>query len=382
MRDDGLVPRSVLLAIALVALSFGAVSGAVLEVSPGGDGGAASIGIALSQLAAGDTLMLGPGEFYSTREATFPGASVECIIPIHQPDVVVLGSGTGVTYVGSAVGASEDDAAVAILDGASGVTIAGVTIRSMPTGVASVSGVGVRETHIQDCENGLRVFGEDEVVLDDVALFGCSNGVVSFGSDVAASGLDVQDCQNGIVQVGGTLRVRDSEFNACGVGVSSGGQADLSVVESCLFADATIVSMVVDGASQVLVSGSQFRDAPIHLTLSFAALVEVRECQFVAASRASVCVTNPGSQVQAAQNHFLGYGPYEVEIGFTFVSEPTELDFRGNHWRESDPEGVEALILDVLDDPLRGYLVAFLPLATGPVEAGVSSWGRIKSKYD
>lgn len=362
----------------LLASASGA---ATLRVERDGTGDYTTIQPALDMAAAGDTVLIGPGEFTELTNQYLPGNGgwVDVAGYVKAPDITIIGSGSQVTLVGPASytpGYIVNSFAYII---GGNLEIRDLTVRNCSHGLHIDSGV----LSIFNCsfENN-----EDGIMWYSVELGGgvwnsqfSSSILYSHGIFILGTGRDfvVEECtfENSPIEIQNVqgLTVRDCNFFAGGsaITVNSGGTAYL---EGCQIHDMTGVGVILrpSNVSVTLIECEVSAGMDAVVSNGVDNSLTVNNSVLTGGSRSAVTLQGMGpASIHHCELH-KGSSDYSVVCNQAVSLGGVRHDFRGNYWGTVDPSQIEAWILDGHDDPAIRAEVLYTPFATGSTDLVVT----------
>jgi hypothetical protein len=376
----------------VVLLVAGAAAAATITVRKDGTGDFAVLQQGLDAAAAGDTILIGPGEYTESSLVRLRGYSwdVETYGLVRVPDLTIIGSGRGATLIGSP-------------------TYRGSSSTVSPKCLAydlDTDSIRISQLTLRGCYGGIYVAGtlymDDCHLLDNalgVSWFHCGSGGwikntrVEIVSAILYTGsFDIGNGSSGDVLLEGcyfadpgALRslqnavMRDCDFR--GFGLYSGGKAYLSNCRVLPGANVSvsmtwgsgayceITDSVLGGAHAALVVQP---DAPGGRYVVTNSTIDAGAHGVLhSRSGAGACVIN-GCDLSR------GSGPMvECDPSPTLV----EHDLRNNYWGTTDAALIESWIIDRNDNPNIGATVLYTPFAGQTVPTETRSWGDVKALW-
>ncbi len=379
----------------LVLLLAGATSAATITVRKDGTGDFSVIQQALDAAAAGDTILIGPGQFEDHSTVRLPGWSwdIESYAYVTADDLTIIGAGADQTLIGPAV-------------------YSGVYGTFTPQAMSYQNGGTIRisDLCLRNSWNALQLTGT--LYMDRCSIFDNGNGL--FWHPVGAGGW-----------------VKDSQFDAfsyslgpTALDVGSGDAGSNILVEGCQFSRSLTVVRGVNGltfrncdfvngeqalqvyfAAHVYVESCRISNqsyAGVELTLGSGAVCEINGSEVAGDLSALVCrqvggrFTVDNSRLEGGYHALLwaygcpgpttihgcdlikGSGPI-VRCG---AYEPTVVhDLRNNYWGTTSETDIQSWIIDSNDDPNNHATVLYAPFAGQSVPAETTTWGDLKALF-
>ncbi|MGD9549062.1 MAG: right-handed parallel beta-helix repeat-containing protein, partial [Candidatus Krumholzibacteriia bacterium] len=353
-----------------------AAGGATWRVERDGSGDFTTLQPALDVCAAGDTVLIGPGEYPEMTPQYLPNAGgwLDVSGLVKDPDLTLIGSGPDETIVGPTAYAGRESKVIAF-DLTGDLRIENLTLRN--------SGDGVWLDYGRLFVDGCNFLGNEIGIIWDSSGEGGGVWNSHFQSSILFNhGIMLLGIGTGIVIEGCTLEVSSLWFQ---------GVNDV-VVRDCELYDGTLGAQLQGGA-KVEFYGCQILDKSgtgIGLAQSNCVAI-VRDCQvsggIKGVSANAGCVFDiANSTIQGGSDsvvylggsgaanfkycHLLkGTSTYAVRC-FQADSEDRVIhDFRGNFWGTTNPDQIAEWIWDRHDDPVWANAeVLYTPFATGDTD--------------
>ncbi len=378
----------------LVLLLAGATSAATITVRKDGTGDFTVIQQALDAAAAGDTILIGPGQFEDHLTVRLHGWNwdIETYAYVAADDLTIIGAGADQTFVGPAV----------------------------------YSGVyGTFTPQAMTYENG------GTIRVSDLCLWNSCNGLHVIGT-LYMDRCSVFDNMTGIVwaPTGGGW-VKDSQFDAFSYGggpialdVGSGDAGSNILVEGCRFSRSKVIVRGVNGltfrncdfvngeealqvyfAAHVYIESCRMSNqsvAGVELTLGTGAVCEISDSE-IAAGLTVLAARQVGgrfvvnhSRLEGGSYALLlaegGPGPTTID-GCDLIKgsgpiircgayEPTVVhDLRNNYWGTTSETDIQSWIFDSSGDPNNHATVLYAPFAGQSVPSETTTWGDLKALF-
>ena len=378
----------------VVLLVAGLASGATISVRKDGTGNFTVIQQALDVAAAGDTILIGPGQFLDKTWTRFPAWSydIESYANVMVDNLTIIGAGLDQTFIGPS-------------------TYSGVYSTQSPKALTYIQGGDIRieDLCLRNCYDGLFMYGT--LFLNRCSLFDNAHGI--FWDPVG----------------GGW--VKDTQFNAfsysggpLALDVGSGGTGSNILVEGCHFSGSKTIVRGVDGctflncdfvngrtalqvysAAHVYVQSCRVSNQAIvgvELSLGSDAICEISDSEIAGGlsalaarqvgGRFSVnhsrleggsdalllAVGGPGAALIQNCDLVKGSGPI-VRCG---AFEPAVIhDLRNNYWGTTSESDIQFWIIDSSDDPNIHATVLYSPFAGQSVPSETTTWGDLKALW-
>ena len=348
------------------------VHATTITVMQNGSGDFAQIQPALDVVASGDTLLIGPGEYFLSNPTEIPGYAwdVDVFASIPVAELTIIGAGASETVIGPR-------------------QFIGSTETFSPKGLVWLDG--------------------DELRVSGVTFRNCYDGIHTTNAPIFISDCQFIDNFNGIIwKTGGTGgRISRSHFEASIPGGPDGidllGDGSDIVVEDCLF-DGTKV--LIEGLESISVLRCEIRNMVVGLQVENGTHCTIDDCMIFNCVNVGVSVWGnsticeiqnseiSGGGVAVAANSFcrliasnvvlsVGYwGVFELSNANEAEVSNCQLipgsgpairsyrhpsygevvhDLRNNFWGTIDGDEIRSLILDGIDDPYNTSTVMFEP---------------------
>ena len=377
---------------AVLLLLAGTAAAATITVRKDGTGDFAVLQQGLDAAAAGDTILIGPGEYTESSMVRLQGYSwdVETFGLVRVPDLTIIGSGAGVTLIGSptyrGITSTDSPKCLAYDLDSNSISISHLTLRGCYEGVYVAGVLHMDDCHLVDNRMGMLWFhcgsgGWIKNTRIEVVSSILSPGSFDIGFGGGSDAL-LENCyfaDPGAIDNLQSAVMRNCDFR--GFGLYSGGKAYLS---NCrILAGANVsVSMTSGSGAYCEITDSVLGGAHAPLVVQETASggrYVVTNCSIEAGthgvlhsrSGAGPCVIN-GCDL------FKGIGPMvECDPSTTLV----EHDLRNNYWGTTDAALIESWIIDHNDDANIGATVTYTPFAGQSVPTASTSWGDLKALW-
>lgn len=380
--------------VLLIAIAAGQAAGATLRVMKDGSGNFTEIQAALDVAAAGDTILIGPGEYLEHSTVRLPGWSwdIESYAHVTVDDLTIIGAGSDQTIIGPAV-----------YSGSYSIETPKV-VTNYEGGDIRISRVCLRNSHSGVYMNG-RLF------MDDVVL---SDNYINVLWSAAGSGGWIRNCQFDVWTPSSPIAIDI---------VNQGGASDI-LVENCTVQHAlTLIDGVqgitlrgcemtgastalhVYGSSHVYLDNCRIDDVTtlgILLAMGSGSTCEVMNSEILSAQAAiksdqaggrfivtdsrlegrtfAVLIAEGGSGVcQISNCDLLRTSGHFVRCGLGGT--PVTHDLRNNYWGTTDEATIRSWILDHEDNPSIAATVLYSPFAGQSVPTEATSWGDLKALF-
>ncbi len=384
-------PVPYVLAMLLVA---GVASGATITVRKDGTGNFTVIQQALNVAAAGDTILIGPGEYLDKTWIRFPAWSwdIESYANVTVDNLTIIGAGSGQTIIGPTTYSgdySSESPQIITTVGRGDLSISGVCLRNAHTGVSLVG----------------RLF------MDRCAL---TNNLINVGWEAIGSGGWIRDSQFDVTTPSWPISIDI---------INQGGAADI-LVENCTVQHSKVIVDGVDGAVfrgcslsntwgafqvyggvRVQISASTVTSSAknaIELTLGSGSVCVIDDSEISGGQGALTAVDN-GCRFEVMHSRLTG-GSYAVmytqnNAGASSVTGCDIVkgsgaavrcddagswvthDFRNNYWGTTSEADIQSWIIDHNDNPNIPATVLFAPFAGQSVPAETTTWGDLKALF-
>lgn len=371
----------------MLALATGARA-ATWSVQRDGSGDFVTIQPALDAAAAGDTILIGPGEYTEAIAIRPPGWAddIQSYADVRCDDLTIVGAGAAITVIGPSTyqANAEGDPAGLSYGGGGALTISDLSIRNSYA-MFVVGTVFMDRCHFTNNKRGLvwEPRGPGGWVRDSVFettqyIFDAMSFAIGYGG--MGSGILLEGCQ---FREPGSLRsVHGIELRSCvldGMNVyASTGVA----IRSCTIGGGEVAISQSQGGSICTVEDSDLSGSVAALTV----LSDASGGRFV------------------VENSRLSGGSYGV-LWLQRYSGPCEVhgcdlikgvgpvvrcdangpvvthDLMNNYWGTTDESSIQSWITDHNDDPNIGATVLYSPYASQSVPTESTSWGDLKALW-
>ncbi len=359
------------------------------SVQRDGSGDFVTIQPALDAAAAGDTILIGPGEYTEAVAIRPPGwaSDIQSYADVRCDDLTIVGAGANITSIGPPTyeANAEGDPAGLSYGGGRSLTISDLGIRNSYA-MYVVGTVFMDRCHFTNNKRGLvweprgpggwvrdSVFETTQYIFDAQSF--------NVGNGGQGTGIMFDQCRflhYGVVHSGTGIEIVDCEMR----GVALYGTTH-AILRRCRVTDIdTAVSQSGGGGGVCEIYDSD-------LSGTFCA---IRTSDFAPGSR--FVITNSkltgGSQAVFWPAH--NAGPYEVHgCDFMKGTGPVVLcvpngpivthDLRNNYWGLADEATIRSWIIDRSDNPQIGATVLYSPYAGQSVPTESTSWGDLKALW-
>jgi hypothetical protein len=387
---------TILLALMTVAELAAA---ATWTVRKDGTGDYAIIQEALNAAAAGDTVLIGPGEFLERFQVPGDTIGMEAYAYVPGSEITIIGAGSDQTligpqtYMGAWNGLPSPIGVMGPRNGVSGtVRIMDLTMRNCYGGLAMAGILYMDRCIIDQTSQGVtwlpmgyggwikdsRIDGYAPVDPDALYIVGDR---MPAGT---ACNILVEDCQ--IEHATSTMDdINGITFRRCSFANASTGLQfyydSRGLLEDCTFSNLAV------GA--------------IELTMGYGAVCEIARSE-IAGSQGALLSAQPGGRFIIQDSRLEG-GAYATLImrqgsGAWIVSNCDLIkgsgpmvrcgdgtvvthDLRNNYWGTTDEATIQSWIIDHNDDPNIGATVLYAPFAGQSLPTEPTSWGALKASF-
>lgn len=386
--------RFSLCVLLLVAVAAQQAAGATIRVMKDGSGDFTVIQAALDVAAAGDTILIGPGEYLEHSTVRLPGWSwdIESYANVMVDDLTIIGAGADQTIIGPPVYSgsySSGSPKVVTYREDGDLTLAAVSLRNSHSGVHSNG-----RLLIDDCD-----FIDNYTNLSWTPagsggwIRNCQFDVWTPSSPVAiairnwggASDILVENCtvRHALTLVDGVqgITFRGCDFSDTQLGMQAYGGAHV-FIDQCEFTNLSVSAVELS-----LGSGSVCEITDSDLAGGQATLAALwPDCRFVVrtsrivggAYAALFADTGAGASQVSDCDLVKGAGP-AVRCGLG--GSPVTHDLRNNYWGTTDEATIRSWIIDHDDNPAIAATVLYSPFAGQSVPAEATSWGELKALF-
>lgn len=378
----------------LTVLTAATAFGSTITVRKDGTGDYAVIQHALDVAAAGDTILIGPGEYLEHSTIRFPAWSrdIESYANVTVDNLTIIGAGADKTIIGPELYSgdySTESPKVVTYLGGNDIRISDLCVRNSHSGVFMQGKLFLERCTFDDNFIGLawEAMGSGGWTRDcrfDVRTPSWPNAITVMNNG-GASELLVEDCT---VEHATTLVV--------GVpGVT---------FRDCFFANGA-TGMQIQTDSHVFIDGcrfSNFSTGGIHLTLGSGTICEVTNSE-ISGGQAAIAADATGSRFIVTDTRLeggtyalmfadLNAGAFEIS-GCDFVKGSGPVircsaggaaithDLRNNYWGTTDEPTINSWIIDHNDNVSIGATVQFNPFAGQSMPIESANWGDLKALW-
>jgi hypothetical protein len=367
---------------------------ATITVRKDGTGDYAVIQAALDVAAAGDTILIGPGEYLEHTAVRFPAwlHDIESYANVTVDNLTIIGAGSDQTFIGP-------------------LTYSGNYNTESPMVVTYIAGGDIRiaDVCMRNSHTGIAVGGR--LFMDRCVLF---DNYINVSWEAVGSGGWIRNSQFDVVTPNFPISIDI---------INSSGAANI-LVESCSVLHSLTL---IDGVDGITFDNCSFADTPTALHVYGQSHVVINDSHLMglttlgvlmAMGSGSLCeiVNSTISSAQAAlksdesDSRFvvsgsrLEGGTYAVLVaqgasgacqltGCDLVrvsgpvvrcgvgGSPVVHDLRNNYWGTADDATIQSWIIDHNDDPSIGATVLYSPFAGQSVPAEPTSWGDLKASF-
>jgi hypothetical protein len=339
---------------------------------------------AVNAAASGDTILVGPGEYFETSEFQLDCCQSDSThIGITQPSLTILGTARDDVLIGPTVPAG------------------GVVIAMQRSSALNLT---LRNVTLRNRSIGLRLF--EQSVVENVKFESCWTGIWTIPESANISNCVFENCSDvGIAALSGGTNILIDECtfldNVVGVDMFdsrdmiisrsnfSGGRAAINVgnFSNPVIRNCTTRAHEVYGILLVHDSEASLYDNTVEG--DFAALFLLASANAVAYRNEFVGGTNSAVRfktdcsVEFRENTFSPASSSYAIVLDTYPVDPNceILDLSGNYWTTTEPDSIAELIWDGDDDPGNHAVVQYEPFLDGPVPVRHSTLGQLKAQF-
>ncbi len=375
----------------LALLIAGSALGATITVRKDGTGDYTVIQQALNVAAAGDTILIGPGEYLDRTWIRFPAWShdIESFANVTVDGLTIIGAGADQTFIGPA-------------------TYSGDYSTESPKVITYTNGGDIRiaDLCLRNAHGG--VFMKGRLCMDRCAL---TNNYFNVTWEAVGSGGWIRDSQFDVTTPSWPISI----------GIFNHGGAANILVENCSVQHSSVLIDGVDGVmfracslSNTMSVVDVYGGARVHFSASTVVSSSKNAVNLTSGS-GSVCVIDAseisggqaalaalwtGCRFEVTQSRVTG-GSYAVmytdsDVGACAMtacdlvkgsgavfrslnsSVPVTHDFRNNFWGTTSEADIRSWIIDHSDNPSIGATVLYSPFAGQSVPTETTSWGDLK----
>ncbi|MBU2503337.1 right-handed parallel beta-helix repeat-containing protein [bacterium] len=366
--------------VAGMILAAGPVTGAggaTWRVERDGSGDFTTLQPALDACAAGDTVLIGPGEYPEMTPQYLPNAGGWLDISglVKDPDLTLIGSGPDDTIVGPAAYAGRESKAIAF-DLSGDLRIENLTLRNSGNGIWLDYGrLFVEGCHFLGNETGIGWYSSGEgggvwnshfhstiLYNHGITLLGTGTGIVIEGCTLEVSSLLFHAVQGVVVQ--------GCDLFDGGLGVQLQGGAAIEF-HGCRIYDKTGVGIgMVPGYSRAVIQDCEISGGMDAVNVTgYGNELVVTNSILTGGSRSVVKLDNPGpANIRYSELH---KGSSDIIVLCSQYDDTGGVshDFRGNYWGTTNPDQIAEWIWDRHDDPVWANAeVLYTPFATGDTD--------------
>jgi len=382
---------SICLMVVLFPLCLAAVvHSATWRVEHDGSGDFTTIQPAFDAAAAGDTILIGPGEYREYGMHQPPGWGIPIAIGGYK-NFNDIGSGEPLTILGESaettiIGPDENpqgfDTGFLITGEDVPLVIKNITMHTWFQGITT----GYRQI-LLEFFRGLCPVSLSLDYVPSIRITNCyfENGTVGIGH---SQNVEVIDCQsvdaqfsfNGVQNV----LVRDCVFSDFD-GLTGGIQfqsASTGVVENCQIVEAHNGITLYSGSSVGLFN-NYIDGTNVSLALGGPEAHIYGTNNIVAGAEFSSIYVLDNSTFDFHGNHILNDGtPGSYSVRCNFLVPPAQdLDLTGNFWGTDNADQIAEWVYDSEDDPGTNVRVEYIPFEGQPVPTESKTWSELKSMY-
>lgn len=379
------------LIISLMTLCALPISAATLTVRQDGAGDFVILQHALNAAAAGDTILIGPGDYSDRTTIQLPGWTyeIESFAVVTVADLTLIGAGASLTSIGP-------------------TTLEGGTYPSTPQGITCDVNTGlltVCDLTIENCDLGAWVRGA--LVMDNCHLIGNGTGMiwmpsvnggqmsdtrfegawsevgtqVFIGTGAAASSVTLERCHVGggiVVRAVQGMVMRDCEMASALLSMGS----NVLMVRCVVSAMGTAIVEAYGGGIVCELQDCDIRGAVSALEVDQTApngRFVVANSRLEGGSQAILMAeSGSGSCVIHGSDLVKGDGPAVVCAASGTV---VNHDLTTNWWGTTSESDIQLWIIDHADNPQIGATVLYSPFAGQSVPTETTSWGELKASF-
>ncbi len=367
---------------------------ATLTVRKDGTGDYAVIQAALDVAAAGDTILIGPGEYLEHTAVRFPAwlHDIESYANVTVDNLTFIGAGADQTFIGP-------------------LTYSGNYNTASPKVVTYIEGGDIRLSGICMRNAHTGAFVQGRLFMDDCSLNDNLNNVgwwaVGSGGWIRNSQFDVVTPSTPIsIDIINGTGAADILVENCSVmhSLTLIDGVDGITFDNCSFAD-TPTALHIYGQSHVVVKDSDLTGLTtlgVLMAMGSGSLCEIANST-ISSAQAALKSDEPGSRFVVSGSRLEG-GTYAVLVaqgasgasqltGCDLVrvsgpvvrcgvgSSPVVHDLRNNYWGTADEVAIQSWIIDHNDDPNIGATVLYSPFAGQSVPTESTTWGDLKALF-
>ena len=379
-----------LLALAVVTCVAVPAYGYTWHVSQDGSGDFTVIQDAVEAAAEGDTIMIGPGRYDEFVDVHAPGWTEPAVVWVNKDNLVFIGSGVDVTYVGPETYYDPPGIAPKVfccIDSLT-CTIRNLTVENTFENVYWGGGRLVLEgCRITDYEVGIAAFADG-----GLRVVGCEFDAGDPDVTIAYSlttyypttQVEVLQCRFTGNAHGVSLQFAENAYLSQNVFIDTltgiTFSNSLGVVEQCVVTGESRQGITIGHNSNVFVNDCSFDSSFPALLVHTGSTAEATGCVFDGGVDAATIVLYESSIVILQGCHIFNGGGFSVKLWY-YSGDFIEQNMTNCYWGTTDTDQIDAWIWDQNDDPEIHAIVNFVPIADAPVSIESHTWSEVRSLF-
>jgi hypothetical protein len=377
-------------AVVLVLLVADAATGATITVRKDGTGDYMVIQAALNVAAAGDTIMIGPGQYTEMTTTRLPGWGwdIETCGRVWAPGLTIIGAGSELTIIGpttyNANLSTFTPQCLVYSSGGGEFSLQDLTVRNCYAGVGVVGTIYMDRCKSDHNETGVFLEAANGGWIKN-SQFVCVSppwyptGISTHGS---GSGLVVEDCEfdstvylrtDGFLIVGCTFQGGRGIIETDG---SSGG-----IIRDCEVRNTGIsaIHLYTEG-DDIRIEDSTLASSNVAISTSAPVSVTVEHSSLTGGATAVIDAYNANSITIHNSDLHRGTGPVIL------CSRPAAwgaviYDLTNNYWGTTSATDIQAWIIDSNDDANIAATVLYSPFSGESLPTESTTWGDLKALF-
>ncbi len=361
---------------------------ATWRVELDGSGDFHDIQPAITAAAVGDTILIGPGRFDTFHPFTAPAWTEDVIVGVTKDNLTFIGSGKGVTRIGTAAPyfpVGKAPKCFCSIDGYDGV-IQNLTIEYVRDGIYWWGGTLM----VEHCEfigagsNFNGIFASVESMLVRECNFLLSGNPIGIGlyfptNDVLVEGCSFSGYGMGLVAMSAqNIKVSSTEFFDL-AGALQFAFGSTGTIEQCTFRENITSSIDASFNSGLTITNTSINGGEWGIIIESGSEVTISDTVVENTRTACILVHSEGRSSLYGCHLIPGSG-LAVEC-MAFLGETIFQAMVNNYWGTVDADSVANMIWDGNDDASIHTIVEFLPISNVPLEKESTSWGDLKAMW-
>lgn len=367
---------------------------ATITVRKDGTGDYSVIQHALDVAAAGDTILIGPGEYLEHSAVRFPAWShdIESYANVVVDNLTIIGAGAEQTIIGPETYAGDSTTAspktITYIED-SDLRVEDLCVRNCRTGLFVQGRLFVDRCEFYDCYVNVwwEAIGSGGWIRDsqfDVVTpsFPISIDIINDGG---AGDILIEDCsvRHSLTLIDGVngVEVRNCQFSTGALGMQLYGHASAHL-DNCVLSGMSAggIELAAGSLAYCAVDNSEIGGGNVALaSMGTGSRFEVTNSRLVGGTAAIILFgANSGACRVSGCDFGKGTGP---AMSCRAWGAGTVHDLRNNYWGTTDDSTIQSWIIDHADDPNIGATVLYSPFAGQSVPSESTSWGDLKASF-